>query len=120
MARPRKVIDYFEFQKLYDMGYQDAVIARILNVDRSTVTRRRQAINLPRIASGANASSIRQDEPYWMAVRRALKYVGTTSSKQLANITKKPKTSKNFYLLCFGTQADVSRCSRSIRIDPAA
>jgi len=99
MARPRKVIDYFEFQKLYDMGYQDAVIARILNVDRSTVTRRRQAINLPANRKrGERGPSIRQDEPYWMAVRRALKYVGDYIFEAAREYYKETKDFQKFFI----------------------
>jgi hypothetical protein len=101
MARPKKQIDYLQFQKLYDMGYHDAAIARILGVDRSTVTRRRQAINLPpNRRRGERGPSIRQNEPYWMAVRRCLQYVGNYVREAARQYYKETGDFERFFI-CF-------------------
>lgn len=76
MARPKKEIDFLKFDQLYAGGYTDAMIARELGVDRSTVVRRRQALGLPANRKrGQRGPSVRDSEPYWLAVKRSIKYV---------------------------------------------
>jgi hypothetical protein len=99
MARPRITIDYNKFQKLYDAGYQDAEIARILGVDRSTVTRRRQAINLPANRKrGERGPAVKEDEPYWKAVTRVLKYVKDYISEAAREYYKRTNDFERFFI----------------------
>ncbi len=104
MARPKITIDYEKFQKLYDCGYQDSAIARILGVDRSTVTRRRQAINLPaNRGRGERGPAVKEDEPYWKAVSRALKYVGDYIAEAAREMYKRTNDFERFFI-CYCMQ----------------
>lgn len=77
MARPRKYVDYNTFEELYNRGYHDAAIAEELGCDRSYIAKMRKTINLPANRRvGNRGPAVKQDEPYWLAVRRALQYVG--------------------------------------------
>ena len=77
MARPKRNMDYTTFEELYNRGYHDAAIAEELGCDRSYVAKMRKWVNLPANRKvGHRGPSVKQDEPYWLAVRRSLQYVG--------------------------------------------
>lgn len=77
MARPAMDIDLDELVRLHSKGYPDIEIAKRLKVSRPTVIRRRQALGLKaNRKSGEKGPHVKDTEPYWQAVRRALKYVG--------------------------------------------
>lgn len=76
-GRPSKEIDIIKMFELYSQGLVDSEIAKELEVDRTTICRRRQEFNLKANRKvGVRGPSLKDEECYWIAVRRNLKYIG--------------------------------------------
>ncbi len=101
MARPLAEIDYDVFFELYGKGYPDAEIAKMLEVNRSTVVRRRREMGLPpNRKRGERGPAIKDNERYWQAARRALQYVGHYVRDAARDYYHRTKDFERFFL-CF-------------------
>jgi hypothetical protein len=77
MARPCAIVNETKLQELHSQGYTDQAIANKLNTSRPTIVRKRQQLGLePNREVGNRGISIKDDEAYWLLIRRSLPYIG--------------------------------------------
>lgn len=77
MARPAKEVDTIKMFELYSKGLVDSEIAKQLGTSRASIVRRRQDFNLKANRKiGDRGPAVKENELYWVAARRALRYVG--------------------------------------------
>lgn len=99
MARPVLDIDVNELVRLHSKGYPDNEIAKLLKISRPTVVRRRQALGLEaNRKSGEKGPHVKETEPYWHAVRRALKYVGNYIMAAAREYYQKTKDFERYFI----------------------
>jgi len=100
--KPAIEIDIVELIEMHSRGYPDGEIAKRLNVSRRTIIRRRQELGLKaNRKSGEKSFHFKETEPYWQAVRRALKYVGNYIMEAAREYYKKTKDWLRFFISGF-------------------
>ncbi|NLX01341.1 MAG: hypothetical protein GXY40_02300 [Syntrophomonadaceae bacterium] len=99
MARPVLDVDIVELVRLHSSGYPDGEIAKLLGVSRRTIIRKRQELGLEaNRKSGEKGYHFRETEPYWQAVRRALRHVGNYINEAAREYYQKTKDYERYFI----------------------
>lgn len=101
-GRTAQDIDIVELIELHSKGYPDGEIAKRLNTSRRTIIRRREELGLKANRKvGEKSFHYKETEPYWQAVRRALKYVGHYIANAAREYYRKTKDWLRFFISGF-------------------
>jgi hypothetical protein len=77
MGRPCTIVSETKLRELHKQGFTDQIIALKLKTSRATIARRRQQLGLkPNREVGERGIAIKEEEAYWLLVRRSLPYIG--------------------------------------------